>query len=165
MRKPTKIELLNTIPFIIILLLFLFLPDILPKQLYYLSCIIVFIRFGLPVIPTWPNYLYIDFSKIINFLFWLVIVVLIYYIDHYSKLRLLSEKKIALNLFILFSYFHIIRGLFYLINKEEPIFKQKYNDIGDFIKSRNREITKADLDYTNTYFLIYFIIIIITLNN
>lgn len=92
-----------------------------------------------------------------------MIVILINYIDRYTKYAPL-EKKATLTLLIFYVFFLIMRGAFYIMNKQEPIIKPKGSEIGDFVKSINRKITKEDSDYTIAYMILFVIVIIITVN-
>ena len=163
MKKLSKIEIFNSIPLLLILGLIIICPSYIPKLFYYLCCLILVIRFIRPFIFIFPKYLYIDFSKIINSLIWFMIVILINYIDRYTKYAPL-EKKATLTLLIFYVFFLIMRGAFYIMNKQEPIIKPKGSEIGDFVKSINRKITKEDSDYTIAYMILFVIVIIITVN-
>jgi hypothetical protein len=164
MKIPSKIEFLHAIPLIIILLLTIIIPDYIPVKLYYFVCIVFFIRFTFPFIIIYHKFYYVDFSKILNILIWSFILGLIYYIDKSSKIILFDEQKTTLSFIIIFCFFQIMRGIHYYFNKEEPIIKYYVDKIGDFNKSRNRKITKADSGYTTIYIILFMIIIVIIVN-
>lgn len=164
MKKPSKIELFHAIPLIIILLLTIIIPDYIPVKLYYFVCIVFISRFFLPVAFIFPTFYYVDFSKILNVIIWAFILGLIYYIDKISKIIVFEEQKTILAFIIIFCFFQIMRGIHFYFNKEEPILKNYHDKIGDFIKSRDRKITKADSEFTTIYIILFMIVMVIIVN-
>lgn len=164
MKKPTKIELFHAIPLIIILLLTIIIPDYIPVKLYYFVCIVFIARFSLTFVFIYPKFYYIDFSKILNVLIWSFILGLIYYIDKISKIIVFEEQETTLAFIIIFCFFQIMRGIHFYFNKEEPILKNYHDKIGDFIKSRDRKITKADSEFTTIYIILFMIVMVIIVN-
>jgi len=164
MQKPTVIELLNTLPVILMLILIGFFPSFFPSQLFISIYILVLIRFGLPYSDFETKFTHIDFSKIINSVLWTVIIGLIYFIEIRTRIFEPIAKNATIALVILFLFYQTMRGIHYYFNKEEPIFFKWHHGVGYFLKTRNRVTNKRDIAYSKTFYILYLVILVIVIN-
>ena len=144
------------------LILLIVLKDLFPHSIFVIAFLLVSFRFIGPGFLALSEYIDTDYSKLLNTIIWSFIVCAMYYIDNYVHQIF---KGAGLTLVVIFSYFIIVRGTFYLLNKEEPIYKYYLWQTGDFIKARKRNLTSYDSQFTNTIRIGYVIIIIALLNS
>jgi hypothetical protein len=164
MRKPSVIELLNTLPIILVLILIGIFPAFFPSQLFIAIYILVLSRFFFPYSDFETKFTHIDFSKIINSVLWTVIVGLIYSIEIITRTFEPIAKNATIALVILFFFYQTMRGIHYYFNKEEPIFEARHFHVGLFFKTRNRVTNERDVSYSKMFYVLYLVVLVVIIN-
>jgi len=164
MKRPSKIELINTLPIILVLLLIGLFPSFFPSQIFIAIYILVILRFLFPYSDFETKLTHIDFSKIINSGLWTLIIGLIYFINLRTRILEPIAKSATLALVIFFLFYQTMRGIHYYFNKEEPIFFKTHHGVGYFLKTRNRVTNERDISYSKTFYILYLVILVIVFN-
>jgi hypothetical protein len=164
MQRPTVIELLNTLPVILTLVLIAIFPSFFPSQIFIAIYILVLLRFLFPYSDFETKFSHIDFSKIINSVLWTVIIGMIYSVEIITRTFEPIAKNATIALVILFLFYQTMRGIHYYFNKEEPIFFKTHHGVGYFLKTRNRVTNERDIAYSKTFYILYLVILVIVIN-
>lgn len=163
MRLPNKTEIIISL-IVILLILIPYIEEeneLLRNLGFFISGLLAF-RFLYPI--NIYKVLYVDFSKFLNVIIWSFIVLLIYFTDEILYSRKIFSVSNGLILIFIYSYFIVMRTLYFLIYKRQPIWYNKFSNIGDYDECVNRKVDKIDRTFTWIYLGFIFFGILVMIN-